>query len=89
MGLNGTRLFTVLYGGKVLKVGRVQTPTLAMLVDREVKIMNFEKEQYYMAHILMDGIDAMTERIDDKARAEVLLQRVKSEWSGSFRYKGK
>ena len=70
VGLNGTRLFTVLYGGKVLKVGRVQTPTLAMLVDREVKIMNFEKEQYYMAHILMDGIDAMTERIDDKARAE-------------------
>ena len=33
MGLNGTRLFTVLYGGKVLKVGRVQTPTLAMLVE--------------------------------------------------------
>jgi DNA topoisomerase-3 len=29
VGINGTRLFTVLYGGKVLKVGRVQTPTLA------------------------------------------------------------
>lgn len=38
------RLFTVLYGGKALKVGRVQTPTLAMLVDREAKIMNFKKE---------------------------------------------
>ncbi len=37
VGLNGTRLFTVLYGGKVLKVGRVQTPTLAMLVEREEK----------------------------------------------------
>ncbi len=70
VGLNGTRLFTVLYGGKVLKVGRVQTPTLAMLVEREEKIRNFKKEQYYMAHILMDGIDAATERIDDKARAE-------------------
>ena len=31
VGINGTRLFTVLYGEKVLKVGRVQTPTLAML----------------------------------------------------------
>ena len=70
VGINGTRLFTVLYGGKVLKVGRVQTPTLAMLVDREAKIMNFQKEKYYMAHILMDGMDAATGRIDDKAKAD-------------------
>ena len=56
VGLNGTRLFTVLYGGKVLKVGRVQTPTLAMLVEREAKIMNFKKEQYFMAHILCGGV---------------------------------
>ena len=70
VGINGTRLFTVLYGGKVLKVGRVQTPTLAMLVDREAKIMNFQKETYYMAHILMDGIDAATGRMDDKNKAD-------------------
>jgi len=70
VGLNGTRLFTVLYGGKVLKVGRVQTPTLAMLVEREEKIRNFKKEKYYVAHILMDGVDAATERIEDKAQAE-------------------
>ena len=70
VGLNGTRLFTVLYGGKMLKVGRVQTPTLAMLVEREEKIRNFKKEQYYLAHILMNGIDAATERIDDKTHAE-------------------
>lgn len=70
VGINGTRLFTVLYGGKVLKVGRVQTPTLAMLADREAKIMNFQKEKYYMAHILMDGIDAATGRIDDKKKAD-------------------
>ena len=50
-----------------------------MLVDREVKIMNFEKEQYYMAHILMDGIDAMTERIDDKARAESIAAACESQ----------
>ena len=78
VGLNGTRLFTVLYGGKVLKVGRVQTPTLAMLVEREEKIRNFKKEQYYMAHILMDGIDAATERVDDKAQAEAIAAACES-----------
>ena len=70
VGINGTRFFTVLYGGKVLKVGRVQTPTLAMLVERESKIMNFKKEQYFMAHILCGGVDAATERIDSKTEAE-------------------
>ena len=70
VGINGTRLFTVLYGGKVLKVGRVQTPTLAMIVERESKIMNFKKEQYFMAHILCGGVDAATERIDSKTEAE-------------------
>ena len=70
VGINGTRLFTVLYGGKVLKVGRVQTPTLAMLVEREAKIMNFKKEAYYVAHILGNGLDAVSEHIRDKAEAE-------------------
>lgn len=72
VGLNGTRLFTVLYGGKTLKVGRVQTPTLAMLVDREAKIMDFKKEQYFMTHIMCDGVDAVTERIDSREKAESL-----------------
>ena len=70
VGINGTRLFTVLYGGKALKVGRVQTPTLAMLVDRESKIMNFKKEAYYMAHIMGNGLDAVSEHISDKTEAE-------------------
>lgn len=70
VGINGTRLFTVLYGGKALKVGRVQTPTLAMLVDREAKIMNFKKEAYYVAHILGNGLEAVSEHISDKAEAE-------------------
>ena len=78
VGLNGTRLFTVLYGGKVLKVGRVQTPTLAMLAEREEKIRNFKKEPYYMAHILMDGMDAATARIDDKAQAESIAAACES-----------
>lgn len=69
VGINGTRLFTVLYGGKALKVDRVQTPTLAMLVDRESKIMNFKKEAYYMAHIMGNGLDAVSEHISDKTEA--------------------
>lgn len=78
VGLNGTRLFTVLYGGKVLNVGRVQTPTLAMLVEREEKIRNFKKEQYYTAHIIMDGMDAATEKIDDKVQAESIAAACES-----------
>ena len=70
VGINGTRLFTVLYGGKALKVGRVQTPTLAMIVERESKIMNFKKEAYYMAHIMGNGLDAVSEHISDKTEAE-------------------
>ncbi len=73
VGINGTRLFTVLYGGKALKVGRVQTPTLAMLVDRESKIMNFKKEAYYVAHIMGNGLDAVSEHICDKAEAEKII----------------
>ena len=70
VGINGTRLFTVLYGGKVLKVGRVQTPTLAMLVERETNIMDFKKETYYKVQIQCHGLDASTERIDHKTEAD-------------------
>ena len=73
VGINGTRLFTVLYGGKLLKVGRVQTPTLAMLVERESEINNFKKKQYFIAHILMNGIDAVSEKIEDRAKADRLI----------------
>lgn len=69
VGINATRLFTVLYRHK-LTVGRVQTPTLAMLVDREQSITDFKKEQYFLAHLLCGGMDAVTERINDKNKAE-------------------
>ena len=74
VGLNATRLFTVLYRGGTLKAGRVQTPTLAMLADREEKIRNFKKEKYYAVHILTDGIDAATEKITDKKEAEKIAE---------------
>ena len=59
VGINGTRLFTVLYGGKALKVGRVQTPTLAMLVERAGQISNFQKEKYFNVELDCDGIPAV------------------------------
>ena len=59
VGINASRLFSVLYNQN-LKVGRVQTPTLAMIVDRNQKIKEFTKENYYMAHIKFDDMDAVT-----------------------------
>ena len=49
LGLNATRLYTVKFGGykQVLSVGRVQTPTLAMLVNRYLEIQNFKPEPYW------------------------------------------
>lgn len=70
VGINGTRLFTVLYGGRVLKVGRVQTPTLAMVVERENEINGFQKKKYYTVHLAAGGIDAATGRIEDKEKAD-------------------
>ena len=72
VGLNGTRLFTVLYRSKVLKVGRVQTPTLAMLVDREVEIRNFKKTPFYTVHLLGDVVDAVSEKYPDDHKAHAV-----------------
>ncbi len=76
VGLNGTRLFTVLYGGKLLKVGRVQTPTLAMLVERESEINNFQKQKYYQVHCAAGGVEAATERIDMMEEAQKVYDTI-------------
>ena len=70
VGINGTRLFTTLYK-KRLVVGRVQTPTLAMLVEREGKITTFRKEKYFNVHVQKDGLTADMEKIktEDEAKA--------------------
>ena len=49
LGMNATRLYTLKYGGykQVLSVGRVQTPTLAMLVQRHHEIANFKPEPFW------------------------------------------
>ena len=70
VGINGTRLFTTLYKKKLV-VGRVQTPTLAMLVEREGKITTFHKEKYFNVHVQKDGLTADMEKTktEDEAKA--------------------
>lgn len=70
VGINATRLFTVLYGGRLLRAGRVQTPTLAMVTGREDEIKNFKKEKYFIVHITCNGIDAVTEKTGNREEAE-------------------
>lgn len=70
VGINGTRLFSTLYHKKLV-VGRVQTPTLAMLVEREGKISTFHKEKYFNVHISKDNLTADMEKVktEDEAKA--------------------
>ena len=71
IGINATRLFSCLYD-KTLNVGRVQAPTLKMLVDRGEAISHFKKEKYYHVRLDLSGAEAASERISDKSRADAL-----------------
>ena len=71
VGINGTRLFTTLYKKKLV-VGRVQTPTLAMLVEREGKITAFHKEKYFNIHVEKDGLTADMEKINTEDEAKTI-----------------
>jgi len=69
VGLSATRLFSVLYG-TVLNTGRVQSPTLAMLVKRESDIDGFVKKPFYTVELDNGGFTASSGRYDDRADAE-------------------
>ena len=71
IGINATRLFSVLHG-KTLNVGRVQTPTLKMLVDRDAAITSFKKEKYYVVRLSLGGAEALSERTRAADEAETL-----------------
>ena len=71
IGINATRLFSVLYH-RTLNVGRVQTPTLAMLVDRDWKIGSFKKEKYHHVRLTLEGAEAVSEKIAAPEEAEAL-----------------
>jgi len=69
VGINATRLFSKLYN-RTLNVGRVQTPTLAMLYERENSISNFQKEKYFNVHLKSVGLDAVHEKVKEQGEAE-------------------
>lgn len=71
VGINGTRLFSTLYHKKLV-VGRVQTPTLAMLVEREGKISTFHKEKYFNVHISKDNLTADLEKVKTEEKAKAI-----------------
>ena len=68
-GINGTRLFTTLYHKKLV-VGRVQTPTLAMLVERDGKISTFQKEKYFNVHVGKGDLIADLEKVKTEEEAK-------------------
>lgn len=76
VGMNATRLFSTLYG-QTLNVGRVMTPTLAMLVTREAEISGFKPEPFYTIAITVGGVTAASERYSVKSEAEDVLQKVR------------
>lgn len=71
IGINATRLFSVLYN-HTLNVGRVQTPTLSLLVERDNAIQNFEKKKYYVVRIGDGTFEAASPPYTEKEEAEKL-----------------
>ena len=71
IGINATRLFSCLYN-HTLNVGRVQTPTLKMLVDRDAAISTFKKEKYYHVRLMLSGAEAVSERLHTSDEAQTL-----------------
>ena len=72
VGINATRLFSCLYG-QTLNVGRVMTPTLAMVVMRDAAIRAFKPEPFYSAELKFRDFQAGGERMKAKAEAEKLV----------------
>ena len=75
VGMNISRLYSCLYQQNY-SVGRVQTPTLAMIVKRDDEIANYQKEKYYTVELSTNGFTLSTDRIDDEVAAEQLLNLV-------------
>lgn len=76
VGINATRLFSLLYN-HTLNVGRVQNPTLKMLVDRNEAIMSFKKEKYYHVRLALGDAEAVSEKFSDKEEAEKVAKACK------------
>ena len=77
VGINATRLFSLLYR-KTLNIGRVQTPTLAMLTQRHDQISFFKEEKFYKVNVHIGGTTASTDRINDETAANNILASCKN-----------
>lgn len=75
VGMNISRLYSCLYKQNY-SVGRVQTPTLAMIVKRDDEIANFKKEKYYTVELSLDSFNLSTDRIDNLKIAEELKSSI-------------
>ena len=78
VGMNATRLFSCLYG-QTLAVGRVMTPTLAMVVMRDAQIAAFQPEPFWTVQITAGGITASSPRFQKKDAAENLAALCREE----------
>ena len=76
VGMNATRLFSCLYH-QTLNIGRVMTPTLAMVVMRDAEIAAFQPKPFYTVQLGLNGITAASRRIDEKGDAQQLLAKCK------------
>lgn len=76
IGMNLSRLFTVRYGNrKSLNIGRVKTPTLAMIVKRDDAINNFVKQKFFTVGINCGAFKAFSKRIDDEKNADFIISQ--------------
>ena len=71
VGINATRLFSVMYH-RTLNVGRVVSPTLALLVQREAEINAFQPETFYTVNLGFGDFSAASERMKEQIEAEQL-----------------
>ena len=76
VGINATRLFSLLYN-HTLNVGRVQSPTLKMLVDRNVAITNFKKEKYYHVRLTLGDAEAISEKVSSREKSKEIAEACK------------
>lgn len=83
LGMNATRLYTLKYGRnkQVLSIGRVQTPTLALIVKRHHEITNFVPQQYWELKTIYreTTFNATSGRFDSEAKAQEALQKITGE----------
>ncbi len=81
LGMNATRLYSLKYSepGKVLSVGRVQTPTLAMIVKRHFEIADFKPKDYWELNTIYKDVQfAASKKFDSEEKVSELAQRISS-----------